>query len=234
MNHIKLVLSTALVVSLFASGAHARTAPPSEAAAPTVATPAPPSVLSIALPPNAHLRFDLDAQDEDVLGVVKSLLRGFNGAHLKGAERPLKDPASPSSGSASDASGDAALKMLSDADLETMLRDVHHLRVVVFETPRDYGNSRNQSALSRSVLNYYQSAYIGREGGRRVMRADLDDVQMIGVGFPNHGFALVFQGPGIGAVVRADGYPNLESVGPVAMGAVLLFAARTNATPRRY
>jgi len=232
MNHIKLVLRTVAVACLFASCAHARNAPSSKAASPTVATPAPPSVLSVPLPPQARLRFDLDAQDEDVLGVVKSLLRGFNGAHLKDAVRALKDPASPSSGPTSNASGDAALRMLSDTDLETMLRDVHHLRVVAFETPRDPGNSRGQSALSRSVLNYYQSAYIEREGGRRIMRADLDGVQMVGVGFPNHGFGLVLQGPGVGAVVRADGYPNLESVGPLAMTALLIFTARSSAMPR--
>lgn len=232
MNHIKLVLSTVAVASLFATGAYAQNAPPSEAAAPTVAPPAPPSVLSVSLPPQARLRFDLDAQDEDVLGVVKSLLRGFNGANLKDMVRSMKDSASPSSGPASDASGTATLAMLSDADLGTMLENVHHLRVVVFETPRDYGNRSKQIALSSSVLSYYQSAYIEREGGRRIMRADLDDVQMIGVGFPNHGFALVLQGPGVGAVVRADGYPNLESVGPLAMTAMLFFTARSNSMPR--
>lgn len=56
------------------------------------------------------------------------------------------------------------------------------------------------------------------------MRADFDQVQVLTVGFPNQGFAVVFQAPGVGAVLRSDGYPNLESVGPLALAMFLRFA----------
>jgi len=230
MRFPKIHIGTLATALFCAATAHAQTATPPESA-PAANVPAP-AVLSVSLPPNARLRFDLDAQDEDVLGVVKSLLRGFNGARLKDAVRSLQN--APSSGSAPDPVSAGALAVLSDADLQTMLENVHHLRVVAFETPRNYGNARMGNAESRSVsvLNYYQAAYIEREGGRRVMRADFDDVQLLGVGFQNRGFALVVQAPGLGFVMRADGYPNLESVGPLATAAVLFFSARSNGMTR--
>lgn len=223
-----------VALSFFASisGARAQTEPRENAVQP-VAPVAAPSILSVPLPPNARLRLDLDAQDEDVLGVAKSLLRGFNGTNLnylinawKGSKSGTNQtpPSSPASTSADELNTAASLAMVSDADLKTMLEDVHHLRVVFFETPRSYSNRNKMVATSQSVFSYYQAAYLTREGGRQVLRADFDDVQMLGVGFPNRGFALVLQGPGMGAVLRCDGYPNLESVGPLAMAAFLRFA----------
>ena len=204
-----------------------QTAP--DATAPTAA--ATPSILSIALPPNARLRFDLDAQDEDVLGMAKSLLRGFNGSSLK----EMLDSTAPVPGSNAAApapSGQLAmLRILSDADLGTMLETVHHLRVVAFETPNNYNNRKAQIALSKSVFDFYSQAYLSREGGHRVLRADFDDVQVLGVrfgkaGFRDNvfhsaGFALVVQAPGVGMVFRGDGYPNLESIGPLVTAAML-------------
>src|SRR4051794_15048944 len=61
------------------SGASAQMAVP---ATPTPAVQTS-SILSVALPPQGRLRFDMDARDEDLLGVVKSLLRGFNTKSLK-------------------------------------------------------------------------------------------------------------------------------------------------------
>lgn len=225
---------------LFASisGAHAQDepAPATVQAAPTVAAP---EVLSIALPPNARLRFDLDAQDDDVLGVVKSLMRGFNGSSLKEMlDSPAPAPAP--NGAAPTSSGElAVLRVLSDADLGTMLENVHHLRVVAFETTNNYDNPKAQIALSKSVLDFYSQAYLTREGGRRVMRADFDDVQVLGVRFGSGGFrnnvfhtasfALVVQVPGGGMVFRGDGYPNFESVGPLIMAATLYGVAGRSA-----
>jgi hypothetical protein len=209
------------------SGARAQTEPRANAVQPVQPVVAP-SILSVPLPPNARLRFDLDAQDEDVLGVTKSLLRGFNGFSVKeilGLTGSIGGPQKTlPTGPTSDLNTAASLAMVSDADLKTMLEDVHHLRVVFFETPRSYSNRNKMVATSQSVFSYYRAAYLTREGGRQVLRADFDDVQMLGVGFPNRGFALVLQGPGMGAVLRCDGYPNLESVGPLAMAAFLRFA----------
>jgi hypothetical protein len=41
------------------------------------------SILSVSLPPNVRLRLDVNARDEDVLGIVKSFLRGFKGENLQ-------------------------------------------------------------------------------------------------------------------------------------------------------
>ncbi len=224
------VLTLSFLASI--SGAHAQTEPRATAVQPA-APVATPSILSIPLPPNARLRIDLDAQDEDVLGVAKSLLRGFNGTNLNSVVNAWKSsksgtsqtqPSSPASTSGEELNTVAALSMLSDADLETMLEGVHHLRVVVFETPRNNGNQSVSNASASSVFGYYSQAYLTREGGRRVLRADFDEVQMLGVGFRDRGFATVFQAPGFGMVVRADGYPNMESVGPLALAAFLRFA----------
>ncbi len=198
---------------------------PATVAPMAVAPMAPPSLLSVPLVPNARLRVDLDAQDEDVLGVTKSFLRGFNGSTLKPLVQSLGTDRSPS-GPVPNASTTAALSMLSDADLATLLENIHHLRIVAFETPRNFGSQSARTAGSQAVMSYYSQAYLTREGGRRVLRADFDEVQMLGVGFPNRGFAFVIQGPGFGAVMRADGYPNMESVGPVAMAMALYLGAR--------
>lgn len=197
---------------------------PSVAPAP-VATVPPPSILSVPLVPNARLRVDLDAQDEDVLGVTKSFLRGFNGSSLKPLVQSLGANRS-STGPVLDAGNAAALAMLSDADLQTLLENIHHLRIVAFETPRSFNSRGANIAQSQSVFNYYSQAYLSREGGRRVLRADFDEVQMLGVAFRDRGFAFVIQGPGFGTVVRADGYPNMESVGPFAMAIALSLGAR--------
>lgn len=250
MRFIHLCSFAAATLCLSATTAFAQDAPAQDAPAQTaemqtevktsVESPvsrmevAPPelSILSVALPPQARLRLDVDARDEDILGVVKSLMRGFKGQKLKGLLSPPNSSSAPTSAnntSPSSASFDAAqavaIQLLSDADLETVLRDVKHLRVVFFEVPysrRSYAGAKPSTSALRpapqSVVSFYEQAYLTREGGHRIARMDFDDVQMLTVGFPQRGFAMVFQAPGMGFVVRADGYPNLESVGPLAMG----------------
>lgn len=165
---------------------------------------------------------DIDARDDDLLGVVKSFMRGINGSTLK---QILPSPKT--------ANGDKApvideklamLQLLSDADLNTMLQDINHLRVVAFETPYRYGVKRTLKE-QQATITHYSQAYLEREGGRRVAMADFDDVQMLTVGFPKGGLAFVMQGPGFGFVVRADGYPNLEAIGPLAMAIALRFSS---------
>jgi hypothetical protein len=204
----------------------------------TQTLPAPPKILSISLPPNARLRFDIDARDEDVLGVVKSLLRGFKGQSLKELLASFNMSNVAATGKSTtpstalvDIEKAAAIQLLSDADLGTMLRDVNHVRLVVFETPsKGYGYSvaerkqRTQAAIS--TISHYEAAYITREGGRRIARGDFDDVQMLTVGFSQGGFGMVFQAPGMGMVLRADGYPDFEGVGPLVMASVMQFMPR--------
>lgn len=209
-------------LSLCAPQLHAQPAAPAKTAS---------SILSIPLPPNVKFRFDLDARDEDVLGVVKSFTRGFKGKSLKEtlrqfASRDAKANAANSTGQNAPADVEklAALQLLSDADLETLLNNVKHLRVVAFETPWRWGQKRS-AKQQQAIVSYYENAYIAREGGRRIMRADFDDVQMLSVGFPNGGFGVIMQVDGGGVVLRADGYPDLEGAGPLVMGIMMRFSA---------
>jgi hypothetical protein len=138
-------------------------------------------------------------------------------------------------GAARDLDKLAAVQLLSDADLGTMLRDINHMRVVVFEMPRTMRRSSYtpqstpasgaaNSPAPQTVVAFYEQRYLAGEGGRRIMRGDFDDVQLLTVGFPGRGFAMVFEAPGMGVVVRADGYPNFEGIGPFVMATILRFA----------
>ncbi|RYG66312.1 hypothetical protein EON80_15680 [bacterium] len=223
-----------LASALYIAPASAQTTTAAEPVmAPIAAAPAS-SLLSISLPPNSKLRFDLDARDKELLGVVKSLLEGFNGDGLYNILKPKFERITPTgeATTASKAPDDikttAMVQMLADVDLETMLEDVNHIRVVAFETPRAADRAKAMAAAA-GTLKYYEDAYITREGGRRILRADFDDMQVLGVSFPKGGFGLVFSGagyygPGMGVVIRSDGYPNLKSVGPLTTALALLFS----------
>jgi hypothetical protein len=196
------------------------------------------SILSISLPPYARLRLDVDARNEDVLGIVKSFVRGFKGESLQSMLLSMSrvrasTNTGPAEGPASgDVSKAAAVQLLSDADLETILKQINHARFVVFETPSPYsgGSASYQASRARatkaaqSTIAHYENAYLTREGGRRIARGDFDDTQMLVVGFGERGFALVIGAPGMGVVIRADGYPNFEGLGPLLMGMGLLVA----------
>jgi hypothetical protein len=259
---LALLASTSCLGAAFAQAASPQTAPAQAVPASTVAAtsaattttaaqfgavpPPASSILSVALPPYARLRWDMDVRDEDMLGVIKSFFRGFNGQSLKELLNWAKTSGMASdattgsdkvatSGTARDLDKLAAVRLLSDADLGTMLRDINHMRVVVFEMPRSTprrssvtqavpsGGTANRPAL-QTVVNFYEQRYLAGEGGRRMVRGDFDDVQMLTVGFPGRGFAAVFQAPGMGIVVRADGYPNFEGIGPFVMATLLRFA----------
>lgn len=207
----------------------------------SIVAAAPQKILSVSLPPYARLRLDVDARDEDVLGLVKSFLRGFKGDSIKDALDTMSRVREPAAGDAAPSNNPrniattAALRALSDADLEAILSRINHARFVVFETPNPYtgGSSSYQASRARatkaaqSTIAYYENAYLTREGGRRIARGDFDDTQMMVVGFGERGFALVIGAPGMGAVIRADGYPNFEGLGPLLMGLGLLFAPGT-------
>ncbi|HEX8551725.1 MAG TPA: hypothetical protein VF681_09245 [Abditibacteriaceae bacterium] len=201
-------------------------------------TPAPPttafqssSILSVSMPPNARLRLDIDARDEDLLGVVKSFLKGANGRslwdvlpHTRGVQGSVSNQQPAPAGDIKDV---AALQLLSDTDLETILRDIKHLRIVAFETPHTFRNwNERPKKPNLATISYYENAYITREGGRRIVRADFDDTQFLTVGFPNGGFGVVMQMPGAGVVVRADGFPNLEGASPMVMALMVKLAGQ--------
>jgi hypothetical protein len=228
-------------------------APMAVGASPASGTPPAPGILSVALPPYARLRFDMDVRDDDMLGVIKSFFRGFNGQSLKELLNWMKSSGGATGSAAGTDRGVSAnlardldkvamVQLLSDADLGTMLRDISHMRVVVFEMPptarrpsAPQGTAGSDSAnrpVPQTVVAYYEQRYLVGEGGRRIMRGDFDEVQMFTVGFPQRGFAMVFQAPGIGVVVRADGYPNFEGIGPFVMATLLRFTPPNRPKPR--
>lgn len=215
--------------SAFAGSASAQSTAP--AVSPPAAATAPAStILSVSLPPNARLRLDLDARNEDVLGVVKSFLDGVNGYELDRIMPSASAPGAtvPGSGSETKAFPNVEklgmLKVLSDVDMSTLLQDVHHIRVVAFQMPYRYG-VRQSVKEQQAVIRYYEQAYVTREGGRRIAIADLDDTQLLTIGFPGGGFALVMQIQNAGLVVRSDGYPNLDSLGKIVLAAGLQLSA---------
>jgi ribosomal protein L12E/L44/L45/RPP1/RPP2 len=94
------------------------------------------SILSVSMPPYARLRLDVNARDEDVLGVVKSFLRGFKGKNLQDMIASMSRPgaADIQAPATNDITKSSAVKTLSEADLETVLGSINHARFVVFET----------------------------------------------------------------------------------------------------
>lgn len=225
---------------------HSATAPVAaipSATAPANTNPSTSPILSVTLPPYARLRLDVNARDEDVLGLVKSFLRGFKGQNLQETIASMsRTRAADNKGSVeglptNDITKSAGIQLLSDADLETILSRIDHARFVVFETPNpysgrgsSYGNNSYQGSRARatkaaqSTVAHYENTYLKRYGGRRIARGEFDDMQMLVVGFKERGFALVIGAPGMGVVIRANGYPNFEGLGPLIMGMGLLFA----------
>jgi hypothetical protein len=188
----------------------------------------------VPLPPYSRLRLDLDARDEDMLGVVKSFFNGFDARSLKQLLPPTVAAGStPAEGTApgvapADLDKLAALQLMSDADLSTMLRNIKHIRIVVFEPRRTNASSdwevRRSAKAQKEIIAYYEERYITREGGRRTIRADFDEMQMLGVSFPGNGFAAVIQTADMGIIMRADGYPDFKGLGPFAMASMMRLA----------
>lgn len=174
---------------------------------------------SVGMPPNARLRLDIDARDEDILGVVKSFLRGLNGQNLQGMMSPLNS-AGLLPGTPPVEGQPAAANPFSNVDLGYILGDITHLRVAFFETavPQSSTSVKKKPASTPlPLMSYYEKRFVTEAGGRRIVRADFDDTQMLMVGFEKNGCAIVMQAPGKGVVIRTNGYPNLEGIGPLAM-----------------
>jgi hypothetical protein len=191
-------------------------------------------LLAIPVPANARVRVDLDTRGDDLLGVVKDFLKGFNGTNILGAldatraARPPKPGVAPQ-GSLSPST--ALLQLADEADLSVLLKDVNHVHLVLMEvppgttpaalhhTPGDLASPGLTPATAQALpemMSFYETAYVG-EGGHRILWADGDAggrVLMVGFSQPR-GYALVVQTPGALIALRADGYPDPESVGPL-------------------
>lgn len=247
MRPAALILPLALSLSALPLTTHAQQATP-PTAAPMAAPPAPLtsasrpalgnpplSILSVPAPPGGRLRVEMDARSEDVLGVLKSFLRGIG--ETNGTSRA----ANPSRTTRPSPVADA----LEGGDLADMLRDVNHIHFVVYEmpgaatptaihvAPKTVIKTTTKKGVKTQTVTlvppptptpapaatpafdsntFYESAFAA-EGAHRIMFADADDYKLVMVGFPNRqGYAFAVSGGGYVAVSRTDGYPNLEAL----------------------
>ena len=219
------LLAAALAAgTLFAAhpaSAQQAAAPPMTApmmTAPTAAAP-----LVIPPPPGGKLRVEMDARSEDLLGMMKSFLKGI------GETGP---PATVTPGRALSPPNPVA-EAIANGDLAAMLKDVNHVHIAVYEIPGAAGPSPVmlvtpvQPGLKKSLVaaptvpatpavpafdsnSFYESAFAA-EGAHRLLYTDADEFKLVMVGFPDRrGFAFAASGGGYVFVERSDGYPDLE------------------------
>ncbi len=223
-------LSTTLLASLALAAGTTLAALPASAqqAAPPVMTPALTlTPLLIPAPPGGKLRVEMDARSEDLLGMVKSFLKGIGETGSPTVVLPGQTTAP-----ASAAAQNPIAQAIASGDLAAMLKDVNHIHVVVYEvaapaSPRMTATLGNpavpKSPLAAPVFtaplpavpafdsnSFYETAFAS-EGAHRILYTDADAYKLVMVGFPNRqGFAFAASGGGYVVVERSDGYPNLE------------------------
>jgi hypothetical protein len=162
----------------------------------------------------------MDARSEDVLGMMKSFLKGI------GEATPALQPGQPVP------PRNPVADLLVNGNLADILKDVNHVHFVVYElapsspasplispTPKKAVNPMPLVTMPTEVVvlpgafdsnSYYETAF-GIEGAHRIMFADAGPYKMLMVGFPDRkGYAFAASGGGYVAVSRIDGYPNLE------------------------
>jgi len=198
-----------------------RLRPPVKAFTPSFITPSP---LVIPTPPGGKLRVEMDARSEDLLGMVKSFLKGISETGSTTVFLP---------GQTAAAAQNSVAQAIASGDLAAMLKDVNHVHVVVYEvaTPSTPtrpsvlippGNTGLKKMLSANPPapavpafdsnSFYETAFAS-EGAHRILYTDADAYKLVMVGFPNRqGFAFAASGGGYVVVERSDGYPNLEAL----------------------
>ena len=222
------LLALAAGTTLAALPASAQQAAPMAAPTAPAADFAP---LPIPAPPGGKLRVEMDARSEDLLGMMKSFLKGIGEtgppAVLPGQTAPVPNPIA---------------QALSNGDLAVLLKNVNHVHFVVYELP---GAAAPAVPVSVEVIpispapgkpakkpeqktilvpsapaaptapafdsnGFYETAFAS-EGAHRILYTDADAYKLVMVGFPNSkGFALAASGGGYIVVERSDGYPDLE------------------------
>ena len=196
------------------------------AGAQTVTQPAAPTSvapLPIALPDGAKLQTELDGTDSDILGMVKNLLEGIaDPATVAGG--PQKAGAIAAKGDPTNDSAPDWMKVLTDGELTTLLKDVHHLHFVAFTIPpQATGATTNAHSDSDDIVAFYEKP-LQAAGGHRLLWQAGDPQILIESeaateernGFTtilHSGFTAVYRGGIHVVVVRADGYPNLKIIG---------------------
>lgn len=214
-----LPLALAAAARLPSSAAHAQQAvPPTQTPAAPAAAPAAPlpetAILAIPTPPEAKLRFEMDARSEDLLGLVKSFLKGVGETN---GTNPAKSSTALSSAPATPINPiEEALK---NGNLADILKDVNHLHFVVWELPSvPKPNAPAEAKAAPLDISAFYEGSFQAEGAHRILFTDADEYKLVMVGFPGrHGFAfaasaLPTAGGGYVAAARADGYPNMEAL----------------------
>ena len=194
---------------------------------------APPlSQLSIPVPPGGRLRVEMDARSEDILGVMKSFLKGIG--ETNSTARAV-DPARP-------IKPNPIADALAGGDLADILKDVNHVHFVVYEMPgakppvfappmpmmtKPLGKKGGKSLMAVPAAPvalptppvptfdsnaFYETAF-SAEGAHRLLFTDADEYKLVMVGFPDRkGYAYAVSGGGYVVVSRSDGYPNMEAL----------------------
>ncbi len=199
-----------------------QSAVPMSAPAPALTAPTETAPLVIPPPPGGKLRVEMDARSEDLLGMMKSFLKGIGETGQPVAV--LGRPASPPN---------PVAEAIANGDLAAMLKDVNHVHIAVYEIPGAAGPSPVmmitpvQPGLKKSLVagpvvppvpvvptfdsnSFYESAFAA-EGAHRLLYTDADAFKLVMVGFPDRrGFAFAASGGGYVFVERSDGYPDLE------------------------
>lgn len=222
---LPLALSAATLLP--SSTAHAQQAAAPMPAAPVAATPAPlpeMAVLAIPAPPGAKLRFEMDARSEDLLGLVKSFLKGIGDSKSTDQSK-----ATIALSSAPVTPANPIEEALENGNLADILKDVNHFHFAVWELPPPLAvpaPAKAQAAAPVAPMDstppldtnsFYEGAFQS-EGAHRILYTNVDEYKLVMVGFPDHhGYAfaasdLPAAGGGYVAAARADGYPNMEAL----------------------
>lgn len=187
----------------------------------------PPGYLSVPTPPGGTLRFEMNASSEDLLGLMKSFLKGIG--ETRSPNDPTRNPNDPAY-TRTPRPNNPIEQALTDGNLADILKDVNHVHFLVWElTPppappaiqavRPHVNGAKflpappAPAVPKFDANSFYEGAFGAEGAHRILFTDVDDYKLVMVGFPDRrGFAFAASGGGYVAAARSDGYPDLEAL----------------------
>lgn len=216
-------LALAAIAPLHAQ--EAAPAPPPAAVAPAATpppAPAPDQPLAIPAPPGMTIQVEMDLHDDDLLGVFKSLLKGVGQAADSAKSAAEDKPASAKTPQDADIAA-----ILSNADLSDVLKDVTHIRFILYGPPTPPAGAAARPAIkphlptagetaSGDLTPFYENAF-ATEGGHRVIFVNSAPVHILMTSFgKGHGFAFLVQSPDSVGVLRADGYPDLSKLAALA------------------
>lgn len=176
--------------------------------------------LPIPLPEKAVVSVEVDAHQDDLIGVIKSMLRGLNLPALMRMMQGMSGPAGISlpdiapNGEAvpgseagpnfSPRTGLTGAAVTAAPNFADLLKDIHQMHMVVFKA---------EGFTPDQAIKFYEQPFL-EQGGRRALWVNQGENRMLMMAFDKpRGFALVIPTAADITVIRADGYPDLEGVG---------------------